>query len=143
MGTLDLTSAVDRVRLAVGDYQDLEIFPDSVYEYVLDKNADNEVASIKEMASLILGALSQSSSRCRLDRIEIYSGTFEQYFKFLKEVIKNPTGAYSSAGIYAAGIYIEDVLDNQADQDVVQRRLPINGPLGEYTALYIDPEKSF
>lgn len=143
MGTLDLTSAVDRVRLAVGDYQDLEIFPDNVYEYVLDKHEQNETASIKEMATLILGALSQSSSRSRLDRIEVYTGTFEQYFKFLKEVIKNPNGAYSNAGIYAAGIYVQDVLDNQADTEIVQRRLPINGPLGEYTALYIDPEDTF
>ena len=139
MGTLDLTEAVDRVRLAVGDYQDIEIFPDSVYEYVLDKNTNNEPASIREMASLILGALSQSSSRQRLDRIEVYSDTFAQYLIFIKEVIKNPTGNYSSPYIYAAGVYTQDVLDNQADTTVVQKRLPIGGDNGQYTVLS-DPD---
>ena len=139
MATLDLTSAVDRVRLNVGDYQDIEIFPDNVYEYVLTKNSDNEIAATKEMACLILGALSQSSSRQRLDRIEVYKDTFAQYSQFLKEVIKNPTGNFSCPYIYAAGVYVDDVLANQADTTVVQRRLPIGGENGEYTVL-TDPD---
>ena len=139
MGTLDLTTAVDRVRLAVGDYQDIEIFPDRVYQYVLTKNSNNETASIVEMASLILGALSQSSSRSRLDRLEVYSDTFAQYLQFLKEVIKNPVGSYCSPHVYAAGVYVQDVLDNQADTEIVQKRLPIGGENGQYTVLS-DPD---
>jgi len=124
MAVLDLTEPVDRVRLNVGDYLDIEIFPDSVYEYLLEKNTGNEIASSKEAAYLILGALSQKSGRQRLDRIEIHNDSFDNYLKFLKEFIKNPSGGLSVAGVYAGGISKSDMLANWADPDIVQHPIP-------------------
>lgn len=143
MAVINYDSAIDRVRLAVADVQDIQMLPDTVYEKILEQNNNNEVTATRIIAGIILGLLSPGT-RCRLDRIETYGNQyFENYLKFIEKVINNPTGIYSSAGIYAAGIYVQDVLDNQADTEIVQRRLPINGPLGEYTALYIDPEDTF
>ena len=135
MAALDLTDPLSRCRLGTADFQDLQILPDNVYEYLLEKHSDNETAVIKEAAQIILGSLSYGT-RERLDRIETFGNqAFEQYLKYLKEVIKSPTGNYASAGIYAGGIYVDDVLANQSDSNVIQRRLPIGGDNGEYTYL--------
>lgn len=124
MAVLDLTLATDRVRLAVADTTDLPVFPTNVYEYLLSKHSNNETAAIKEAAYLILGQLT-SKTRERLDRMEFWGNqSFEQYLKFIGEVIKNPNGYLNSAGVYAGGIDVADVEANQLDAAVVQRPIP-------------------
>ena len=131
---IDPSQAVDRVRLMVGDTQDLIILSDDTYQYLLDKNNGNENAAAKESAYMILAQLSYNT-RVRLDRIETYSQqAFENYLKFIKEYIKSGTGPLALAGIYAAGISKTDILQNQADPDIVQRRMPW-GPNGEYSPI--------
>lgn len=134
MAVLDLENSLeDRVRLAVGDSTDLPIFPDSVYTYLLTKHNNNENAAVKEAAYLILGQLTQET-RSRLDRLEFFGQQkFDNYIRFIREVIKSPHGIYSSAGIYAAGIDVADVEANKNDSTVVQRPLPIGSE--EYSYL--------
>jgi hypothetical protein len=135
MAVLDLTEAVDRVRLMVGDVTDLEIFPDNVYEYYLSKNNNNENIAAKEVAYAILAVLSQNT-RSRLDRIEVFGNlVFEQYLTFLKEYIKNPNGPLSLGGIYVAGNEVADVVNNMNDDTMVQKRMPFGGKEGQYTVL--------
>lgn len=133
---LDLTDPIARVRLAVADWQDIPILPDETYEYLLTKNSNNEPATIKEAAYIILGTLS-FGTRQRLDRVEVYGNmSFDQYMKFIKEVIKNPSGNYTTAGVYAAGVYVSDVLNNQADTEVIQKRIPVgDSDNGQYEVL--------
>ena len=140
MATLDLSDPISRCRLGVADFQDLQILPDGIYEYLLDKHANNETAVIREAAQIILGTLSHNT-RERVDRLEVFGNqAFEQYLTFIKEVIKSPNGAYGTlGGIYAGGMDIADILANKADTTVVQRRLPV-GEDGEYSYLPYDSE---
>lgn len=125
MGTLDLSTAVDRVRLTIADYNDPEILPDDTITYVLTKNSNNETAAAKECAIYILGALSHSGHQ-RLDRIEIWgSDRFNQYLTYLKQYINSPTSALNPVGFYVAGVDKQDVVDNILDSSVIQTRLPI------------------
>jgi hypothetical protein len=134
MAVLDLSDPIDVIRLNVGDHLDLEILEDTVYEYLLAKHNNNTNAASKEAAYLILAVLSQTSSRQRLDRIEIHNDSFENYLTFLKEYVKSASSTLNLAGIYAAGISKTDVLANQSDPDIVQRRMPW-GPNGEYSPI--------
>lgn len=135
MGTIDVTEAVDRVRLGISDYSDPEILDDATIQYFLDKNSGNEPATIRECAMMILGALSRQG-HIRIEKMEIWgSDNFNSYLKYLEKVILSPTGAYAVGGVYAGGIDVDDILANQNDGTVVQRRLPIGGWNGEYTYL--------
>lgn len=123
---LDLDNAVDRIRLACADFDDIPILPDNVYEYLLSKHSQNEAACIREAAMNILGVLSKNT-RQRLDRLEVHGNeSFEQYMKFINSVIRDPSGAFSGgAGIYAAGITKSDILANESNTSIIQRRIPV------------------
>ena len=122
MAALDLTSAVDRVRLAVADYSDPEILTDETIEYVLTKNSDNENAAIRECAIYILGMLSQNTHQ-RLDRLEFWNETkFTQYLAYLKQVLLNPM-YFQIAGIYAGGVDAEDFAANR-DGSTITKEIP-------------------
>ena len=135
MAVIDLTTPIGRIRMAIGDFLDVPYLTDTQYQDMLDSNNQSENAVIQISAGYILMMLS-FNTRCRLDRIETYGNqAFENYLKALKETIRNPAYGTVVPYIYAAGVYVEDVLSNQADAEVVQRRLPIGGEHGEYTAL--------
>lgn len=125
MATLDLTKAVDRVRLSVGDVTDYPVFPeDTIYQYALDKNNGNESAAIKEMAYLILGVLSQKT-HSRMDRLEFWGEqVFSSYLQFIKAVINNPTNASNLAQMYVAGVLVDDIKAAAADSTVVHHTYP-------------------
>lgn len=124
MGTIDITEAVDRVRLAIADYSDPEVLDDNTIQYYLDKNSGNEPASIRECAMLMLGALSRQG-HVRVEKMEIWgSDNFNSYLKYLEKVILSPTGAYSVGGIYAGGTSKSDMAANWTDPDVVQHPIP-------------------
>lgn len=123
MAALDLTTAVDRVRLAIADYSDPEILDDTTIQYVLTKNSGNENASIRECATYILGVLSQDT-RERLDRLEFYGNQrFSQYLTYLKQVLLNPQ-YFQVAGIYAGGVDREEFVNNLADPTIINKRIP-------------------
>ena len=135
MPVLDMTEPVSRVRLSIADYNDPVILTDEVIQYTLDKNSGNEQAAIKECAYFILGALSKST-RQRLDRIELWgSDAYNQYLSYIKEVIRSPNGAYASAGIYAAGVDVQDIIDNAVDTTVFQKPLPVGNGNSEYDSI--------
>lgn len=135
---LDLTQARDRVRLAVADTNDLPVLSNDVYDYLLSKYTNNETAATKEAAYLILGQLS-FNTRERLDRIETYGNmAFDQYLKFIGEVIKNPNGYLNMAGIYAGGVDKADFIANNEDQTVIQNKFPTYNSYDDYE---YDPDK--
>lgn len=126
MATIDMNIPRDRVRLAIADTSDLPMLSDSTIDYVLSKNSNNEPASIKECAGYILGILSQNTDE-KLDRLQwMGSQVFSQYKAYLKEVINGSLGNTLLGGIYAAGMYKQDVIDNNNDTTVVHHHLPLN-----------------
>jgi len=122
MATLDLSLAVDRVRLAIADWQDVPILPDSTIEYILEKNSNNESATIRECAMYILGTFVYDTHQ-RVDRLEFFGGKFENYLTYLQKTINNPA-FYQIAGVYAGGIDVADVAANVADTDTIVKEIP-------------------
>ena len=116
---LDFTKAVDRVRLKVGDTNELQIFPDTLYQSVLDKNNADEAATALEMAQYILGYISQHGFRERSGAYEVYGREWLQsYMDFLKTfLLSSGTAAALNAKIYAGGISISDMEQNDLNPD--------------------------
>ena len=125
---IDFTTPEGRIRLRVGDTQDVQIFEDDIYTECYQKNNENENATIREMAYYILGYLAQNT-RERLDRIEYYGQeAFENYLKFLNVLIKDPRTSMSITGVYCGGLSKEDMRENDSNPDVntsQTRPLPI------------------
>ena len=122
MAALDLSLAVDRVRLAIADWNDPEILDDDVIEYVLTKNSNNESASIRECAMYILGTLVYDTHQ-RVDRLEFFGGKFDNYLTYLQKTINNPA-YYQIAGVYAGGVDVADVAANVADTTTIVKEIP-------------------
>lgn len=104
MATIDPTSSVGKLRLRVGDFLDLPIFPDSVYQATLEDNAHNVPRSAKMMAQYILAALTMRVHE-RLAQVEVYGNQFvDNYIKFLKTTVLNPNLMEVAPIPYAAGL---------------------------------------
>ena len=119
---LDLTnSAVDRVRLRLGDFHCPYILDDQTIDYYITKNANNENQAYKELLTVMLFALSRLT-RERVGDIEVYgSEYFRQYYDAVKLALSNPDLNYIVAMPYAGGISRNDMLTNQQDVDSVDK----------------------
>ena len=119
---LDLTnSAVDRVRLRLGDFHCPYILDDQTIDYYITKNANNENQAYKELLTVMLFSLSRLT-RERAGDIEVYgSEYFRQYFDSVKLALSNPDLNYIVAMPYAGGISRNDMLTNQQDVDSVDK----------------------
>lgn len=97
-------SAIDRVKLAVGDTEAPFWLDDSVYEYALIAANGKENMAIKACANYILGVLSKNAHE-KLVQIEIYGKEyFDSYKEFLLTVIRNPMSGTSSSIAYGGGV---------------------------------------
>ena len=119
---LDLTnSAVDRVRLRLGDFHCPYILDDQTIDYYITKNANNENQAYKELLTVMLFSLSRLT-RERAGDLEIYgSEYFRQYFDSVNLALSNPDLNYIVAMPYAGGISRSDMLTNQQDVDSVDK----------------------
>jgi hypothetical protein len=94
---IDPTTSIGKVRLIVGDYNDLAYLPDSVYQSTLDDNSDNIHRSSAIIAQYILGMLSQKTHR-KMGQLEVYGAeAFQNYLAFLKFTVLNPNSIYNVA----------------------------------------------
>lgn len=120
MATLDLTKAVDRIRLKIGDTNDLQFFPDAVYQQVLDTNNQDEAKTALDMAQYIYGMLCGRGYRERLGQIEIYGREAVQSYKNFLEtfILGGGKNAVFNANVYAGGISKADMAANDANPDV-------------------------
>ena len=119
---LDLTnSAVDRVRLRLGDFHCPYILDDQSIEYYLSKNANNESRTYRELLTVVLFSLSRLT-RERAGDVEVYgSEYFRQYYDAVKLALSNPELNYIVAVPYASGISRNDMATNQQDTDSVDK----------------------
>ena len=113
---LDLTNPAHLVRLKVGDISDLPLLPDSVYTHALGTNNNNLARAAQECASYILGLLAQKTHQ-KLAQIEVWDNVqFDNYLRFIKEIIRNPMMNGIAPLPYVAGATknndIKQFLDN-------------------------------
>lgn len=111
-------SATDRVRLNVGDvWPDMEWLHDEDYQYFIDKNNGNENRATLDAARTLLFVLVRYT-RERTGDIEVYGGDiFNNYFKALELILKDPNIAISVAMPYAGGISRSDMHANRVNCD--------------------------
>lgn len=119
---LDLTnSAVDRVRLRLGDFHCPYILDDQTIDYYITKNNGSENRAYKELLTVVLFSLSRLT-RERAGDIEVYGGEyFRQYFDAVKLALSNPDLNYIVAIPYSGGISRNDMATNQQDTDSVDK----------------------
>ena len=119
---LDLTnSAIDRVRLRLGDTTCPYILDDQTIDYYITKNSNNENRTYRELLTVVLFSLSRYT-RERAGDIEVYgSEYFRQYYDAVKLALSNPELNYIVAVPYASGISRNDMLTNQQDTDNVDK----------------------
>lgn len=119
---LDLiNSAIDRVRLRLGDTACPYILDDQSIDYYITKNSGNENRAYRELLTVVLFALSRFT-RERCADIEVYgSEHFRQYFDAVKLALSNPDLNYVVAMPYASGISRHDMATNQQDTDSVDK----------------------
>ena len=119
---LDLTnSAVDRVRLRLGDFHCPYILDDQTIDYYITKNSNNENRTYRELLTVVLFSLSRLT-RERAGDVEVYgSGYFRQYYDAVKLALSNPELNYIVAVPYASGISRNDMATNQQDTDSVDK----------------------
>lgn len=130
MATIDPSVAESRIRLACGDITDIPFLTDDVYTYCLSTQLGNENAATRMAAQLILAQLAYGTHE-RIGAVERYgSEAFNNYVKFIKQVITNPS--YNAiGGIYCAGVDLADVQANIQDATIVQKSI-INYPANSY-----------
>ena len=119
---LDLTnSAIDRVRLRLGDTTCPYILDDQTIDYYITKNSNNENRTYRELLTVVLFSLSRLT-RERAGDVEVYgSEYFRQYYDAVKLALSNPELNYIVAVPYASGISRNDMATNQQDTDSVDK----------------------
>lgn len=120
------TSAIDRMRLTVGDvFCDMEYLQDDVYDYLLDKYTNNEGKASLEAARYILALLARNA-RERAGEIEVYGREFFQNYKEFLLLIVNDinfsTVTYNAIP-FAGGISKSDMYKLDLDADAVRHKV--------------------
>ena len=91
MTTIDPTTNLGKVRLTIGDWQDLVILPDSVIAQTLTDSGDNVRLASTTCAQYILVTLSFKSHR-KMAQLESWSNQqYEQYKDFLMMLVRDPS----------------------------------------------------
>ena len=117
--TNDPTRDIDRVRVKVGDTDtNNEYLSDDWYSYYLTQNSSNERLAAIDAAKSILAKFT-SSTRAKLDQLEVYENQqFDQYLKWLKNFIEDPSiSGLLSPVPYAGGVSESDMRDNNTTTD--------------------------
>lgn len=115
----DPSRPVDRVRMRVGDVNTAnEHLADAWYDYYLSISGGSESSAAVKAAGAILASFTENI-RERVDQVEIYGNhQFENYLKFLQELIRNPSIAGMGPPMpYAGGISKSDMDKNKSDPD--------------------------
>lgn len=134
-----LNNPIDRVRLNVGDTDTYEEgLTDEVYQYVLDKNAGNEVPTTIECLKYLIAKYANLVTEKAGALFVKESEKYEQYKELLKMLVKDPTTAITKAGLpYAGGISVRDMDNNSCDPDNNQQKVTLSSTKHSYTNDYI------
>lgn len=90
MAVIDPTTSLGKIRLRIGDWQDIPILPDVVITSALEDCNNSVPRAAALCAQYILGTLTAKTHR-KLAQIETWSNEhFENYVTFLKMTVLNP-----------------------------------------------------
>jgi hypothetical protein len=104
MAILDPTTNIGKLRLRVADWQDLQIFPDNVYQSALDDNQGSLPRAALLMAQYILASLTAQTHQ-KMYQVEVFGKEwFDNYVIFMKMTILNPNLMTIAPIPYGAGI---------------------------------------
>ena len=144
MATIDLSTDVGKVRMAIADVIDPVVFSDAVIQQGLTNNNNDVNLTIKQFASYMLGQLSLNTDE-RLDKLQFYgSQKFAQYLKYLTTVINSANTPLNTvvAQIYFSGVDKADVVENKRDPTVVHIPEPLRQH-GYYSKDYYERWNTF
>jgi len=106
MANIDPTTSIGKLRLRCGDFMDIPIMPDSVYQSALDDNDGNLPRASILMAQYILASLT-CQVRQKLAQVEVYGDQwYSQYLSFIKATLLNPNFMQIAPIPYGAGITV-------------------------------------
>ena len=104
MTVIDPSTPLGKVRLRIGDWQDIVILPDTVINSALTDCQDNVPRASALCAQYILATLTAKTHR-KLAQLETWSNEqFENYVQFLKLTVLNPHMMATSPVPYTGGI---------------------------------------
>jgi hypothetical protein len=87
---IDISTNVGKLRYRLGDFLDLPILPDEVYENALIEKGDNLREATILCGQYILASLAFGVHR-KMGLLEVYTGEkFAQYKEYLLMVVKDP-----------------------------------------------------
>lgn len=110
MTIIDPTHPVGKIRLRIGDWQDIPILPDTVILSALEDCQNNVPRAAALCAQYVLGTLTAKTHR-KLAQLETWgSEQFENYVKFLKTTIMNPHMMTIAPVPYTGGVENEHPL---------------------------------
>lgn len=110
MPLIDPTTPLGKLRLRVGDTNDLELLPDAVYISTLDDCSQNIPRATSIIAQYILAMLT-SQTHQKLAQMEVYgSDWYKQYESFIRLTILNPNLSQISPIPYAGGLTVQNPL---------------------------------
>lgn len=90
MPIIDPTTPLGKVRLRIGDWQDITILPDVVIQSALTDCNNNVPRASTLCAQYILATLTAKTHK-RLAQVETWSSEqFENYVQFLRMTVLNP-----------------------------------------------------
>lgn len=113
-----VNSAVDRVRLACSDTDDLPFLTNDVIQYYLTKNNSNESTATKECALVILGVLARNSGYDKINTlISEGKNAYINYKDYLLMIVKDPSMSNMVIQPYVGGISKSDMAANDANPD--------------------------
>jgi len=113
---------LDRIRLAISDTDtENSLIADQWYQYYLDINEGNEKKTAIQIAKTILAQYT-GYTREREGMVEVYGNEmFNQYLKWLKALISDPSlGLLSAPMPYAGGISKSDFCNNNLNIDNIR-----------------------
>ena len=107
---IDPSTPVGKIRLRVGDWQDLPILPDDVINSALSDCQDNIPRAAALCAQYILATLTAKTHR-KIPQIETWANEhFDNYVKFLKLTVLNPNLMSTSPIPYSGAVETEHPL---------------------------------
>jgi hypothetical protein len=87
---IDPSTPIGKIRLRIGDWQDLPILPDTVLQSALDDCGGSVPRAAALAAQYVLGTLTAKTHR-KLANLEVWSNEqFSNYVAFIKLTILNP-----------------------------------------------------
>ena len=87
---IDPSTDIGRLRLRLGDYRDLTLLPDTVYQQTLTDCNNNLTKATSTLAQYILAILSHGT-RSKMGIIESYDDqAYKQYRQFIIDTVNNP-----------------------------------------------------